>query len=100
MQNEILFSAVIDKQQRLDILRRLSAIPYLIFSLYTFIENIKHIESPVKIMKKLLPSRFREFVRQTFRRLYTSQTQILKQRNETTFKSLSLSAEECFQAAY
>ena len=100
MQDGILFPAVTDKQQRLDILRRLSAIPYLIPSLYTFIENTKHIEPPAKIMKKLLPPRFRGSVRQAFRRLYTGQTQILEQRNETTFKSLSLSAEECFQAAY
>jgi len=100
MQNEILFPIVTDRQQRLGIFRRLSVIPYLIPSLYIFIEDTKHVEPSVKIMKRLLPSRFKEFVRQAFERLHTSQTQIMKQRSETMFRLFSHSAKECFQVAY
>ena len=100
MQDGVLFPAVTDKQQRLDIFHRLSVIPYLIPSLYTFIENTKYIEPPAKIMKKLLPPRFKGSVCQVFRRLHTGQTQIMEQQSETAFSSLSLSAEECFQVAY
>lgn len=100
MQDGVLFPAVTGKQQRLDIFHRLSVIPYLIPSLYTFIENTKYIEPPAKIMKKLLPPRFKGSFCQAFRRLHTGQTQIMEQRSETAFSSLSLSAEECFQVAY
>jgi len=100
MQNEILFPAVTNRQQRLGIFRRLSVIPYLIPSLYTFIEDTKHVEPFAKIMKRLLPSRFKESVRQAFERLHTSQTQIMKQRSETMFRLFSHSAKECFQVAY
>ena len=100
MQDGILFPAVTDRQQRLGIFRRLSVIPYLIPSLYTFIEDTKHIEPSAKIMKRLLSPRFKGSVRQAFGRLHTDQTQIMEQRSETAFRSLSLSAEECFQVAY
>lgn len=100
MQNEILFPIVTNRQQRLDIFRRLSVISYLIFSLYIFIKDTKHIESFVKIMKRLLLLRFKEFVRQAFERLHTSQTQIIKQQSETMFRFFSHSAKECFQVVY
>lgn len=100
MQNEILFSTVMNRQQRLDIFRRLSVISYLILSLYIFIEDTKHIESFIKIMKRLLLLWFKNFVRQAFERLYTSQTQIMKQRSETMFRLFSHSAKECFQVIY
>jgi len=100
MQDGILFPAVTDRQQRLGIFRRLSVIPYLIPSLYTFIEDTKHIEPSAKIMKRLLPPRFKGSVRQAFGRLHTGQTQIMKQRSETVFRPFSHSAKECFQVAY
>jgi len=100
MQDGILFPIVTNRQQRLGIFRRLSVISYLIPSLYIFIEDTKHVEPFVKIMKRLLPSRFKEFVRQAFERLHTSQTQIMKQRSETMFRPFSHSAKECFQVAY
>ncbi len=100
MQNKILFSIIMNRQQRLDIFRCLSVISYLIFSLYIFIEDIKHVESFIKIMKRLLSSWFKEFIHQTFERLHTSQTQILKQRDEMMFRFFSHSAKECFQVIY
>lgn len=74
MQNDILFSIIMNRQQRLSIFHHLSVISYLILSLYIFIEDTKHIESFIKIMKRLLLLRFKEFVHQTFERLHTSQT--------------------------
>jgi len=100
MQDGILFPTVMDRQQRLGIFRRLSVIPYLIPSLYTFIEDTKHIEPSAKIMKRLLPPRFKGSVRQAFGRLHTGQTQIMEQRSETVFRPFSHSAKECFQVAY
>jgi len=65
LQQKIFFFDVFNSK-RLSILLRLQFVRHIIFSLYIFLENIKYLNSCIKIIKFILLLNFKDSLRKDF----------------------------------
>ncbi len=68
--------AVIANNQQLRIFDRICSIEYIILFIYTFLEDTKYLEPPIRILKELLPGKYKGFISQYFSALYSGQTKV------------------------
>ena len=68
-----IFAAITDSQKREELLAQILSIDYVIPSLHTFLEDTKYLEPCAKIMKRLLPMRFKGTIHQAFEKLHNGQ---------------------------
>lgn len=81
MSQRQLFPSIKDDLQRSQTLLRLRSIPYIIPSIYTFLEDTKYLEPCAKIMK-ILPKGFRGTISQAFNKSHNGQRRFREQIGE------------------
>src|SRR6266536_4374552 len=85
-----LFPAIKDDNIRLQIFNHLYSIKNNIISIYIFIQDTKYVESYTRILKQLLPSKYKNSLSQHFQALYNRQTTIKIQTSEFKFQERKL----------
>lgn len=68
-----IFSTIQNVNQKNNIWINIMSIDSVIFFIFIFLKNIKHLEICVKILKQLLSSSFQKTIHQTFYRLHNDQ---------------------------
>ncbi len=82
--------AVISDNQRLQIFDRTCSIKYAILSIYTFLADTKYLEPAIRILKELLPGKYKGSISQYFNALYGRQTKVKVQTSKYTFEYRTL----------
>ena len=79
-----IFTAVTDSEKREELWAQILSIDYIIPSLYTFLEDTKYLEPCAKIMKRLLPTKFKGTIHQAFEKLHNGQRNLQLQVTEAS----------------
>ena len=85
-----LFPAIRDGDIRAQIFDRLCSMKQIIISIYTFLENTKYLELCAKILKRLLPDKYKNSISKHFQALHTGQSSIKIQTSEFAFEDRKL----------
>lgn len=100
MDNGVLFPNISSQSTRHEIQVRLERLRYMIPSLHTFLEDTKYLEPCAKIVKTLLPAKFKKSIREAFRQKHTGQSHFQIQSSEHTFSEHTRSVNQCIWLAY
>lgn len=84
--NDFLFAITID-DQRLRVFDRICSIEYVISFIHIFLEDTKYLESLARILKKLLSSKYRDFMSQHFNVFHNEQTKMKMQMSKYIFEN-------------
>ncbi len=93
-----IFSSEAFNEQRSSILSRLQSVKHIIPSLHTFLEDTKYLEPCAKIMKSILPVRFKGSIRQAFTHQHNGCLDWSEQCSENT--QIPRSSNSGFQARW
>ncbi|KAI9676517.1 MAG: hypothetical protein M1817_000675 [Caeruleum heppii] len=99
-----LFPGVADEDTRCLILDRLQMMPHMVPSLHTFFEDTKYLEPCAKILKRLLPAKFKGSIKRAIIKRYTGvnrpEGEVVIQESKTSFSRCNGSETEAIMAAY
>jgi len=100
MDDGILFPNIPDQRTRRIIKYRLEQIEHIIPSLHTLLEDTKYLEPCAKIVKSLLPVKFKGTIREAYEKSHTGLSKIQVQHNEHVFFEQEGSVRKCIWIAY
>ncbi len=100
MDNGILFPNIPDQRTRHRIKVRLEEIGHMIPSLHTLLEDTKYLEPCAKIVKSLLPVKFKGTIREAYEKSHTGLSKFQVQHNEHVFLEREESVRKCIWIAY
>jgi len=100
MDNGVLFPNIPNQHSRGEIMVSLEKIGYMIPSLHTFLEDTKYLEPCAKIVKSLLPVKFKGTIREAFGKNHTGLSQCQVQLDEHAVSEHRGSVRECIWIAY
>ena len=86
--------------QRSTIFNRICSIEYVISSIHFVVENMKYLESDIRILKKLLSNKSKDSILQQFHAHHNEQASMKIQISEFVFKNRMLSSDDFFWSSY
>jgi len=100
MNDGVLFPNIPDQTTRGEIMVRLETIGHMIPSLHTFLEDTKYLEPCAKIVKSLLPTKFKGTIYEAYEKNHTGIFECQIQKTENRFSPLVGTLTECIWIAY
>ncbi len=95
-----IFLVIKINDQQSAIFNRICSIEYVISSIHFVVENMKYLESDVRILKKLLSNKSKDLISQWFRARHNEQASMKIQISEFVFKNRILSSDDSFWSSY